>query len=260
LGTTGVGKTELAKALAELLFDDESMLTRIDMSEYQEKHTVSRLVGAPPGYVGYDEGGQLTEAVRHRPYSIVLLDEIEKAHPDVFNVMLQIMDEAFVTDAQARKADFRHTVIIFTTNAGSDASASIGFGQSLAGGNQGEALKRMFRPEFRNRLDEIIQYKPLEQRFIGQVVDKFVREIEEQLKERNITIELSEDARFWLAKKGYDPIYGARPIGRLLQSEIKDRLADEILFGKLKGVGKAIITCESESSGELQIAFEKITR
>lgn len=249
-GPTGVGKTETAKALsAELGIG----FHRFDMSEYMEKHAVSRFIGAPPGYVGYEEGGGLVDAIRKQPYAVVLFDEIEKAHPDVFNVMLQIMDEAFVTDAQGRKADFRHTVIIFTTNAGSEASASIGFGQSLAAGGQGEALKRLFRPEFRNRLDEIIQYKPLESAFVGQVVDKFISEIEQQLADRKISLELSAAARSWLVKRGYDPLFGARPIGRLLQAEIKDRLADEILFGKLKRGGKVYIDCESEASNNLEL-------
>lgn len=249
-GPTGVGKTETAKALSSELGIG---FHRFDMSEYMEKHAVSRFIGAPPGYVGYEEGGGLVDAIRKQPYAVVLFDEIEKAHPDVFNVMLQIMDEAFVTDAQGRKADFRHTVIIFTTNAGSEASASIGFGQSLASGSQGDALKRLFRPEFRNRVDEIIHYKPLEPQFVGQVIDKFIREIEQQLIDRKIFIELTEGARSWLAKRGYDPLFGARPIGRLLQSEIKDRLADEILFGKLKGGGKVKINCESEGSEKLEI-------
>ncbi len=254
-GPTGVGKTETAKALsAELGIG----FHRFDMSEYMEKHAVSRFIGAPPGYVGYEEGGGLVDAIRKQPYAVVLFDEIEKAHPDVFNVMLQIMDEAFVTDAQGRKADFRHTVIIFTTNAGSEASASIGFGQSLAAGSQGEALKRLFRPEFRNRLDEIIQYKPLESRFVGQVVDKFIREISQQLVDKNISLELSENARAWLAKRGYDPLFGARPIGRLLQTEIKDLLADEILFGKLKGGGKVLIDCESDLSEKLDMTFSSV--
>ncbi|MCB0317261.1 MAG: ATP-dependent Clp protease ATP-binding subunit ClpA [Bdellovibrionales bacterium] len=233
-GPTGVGKTELAKALA---FELGIAFHRFDMSEYMEKHAVARLIGAPPGYVGYEEGGQLTDLVRKHPYCVLLLDEIEKAHTDIFNILLQVMDDAMLTDSHGKKADFRNTIIIMTTNAGSERSASIGFGNLKVGGNQSEAIKKLFKPEFRNRLDEIIYFESLPEDVIELIVDKFVAELERQLGERKISFELSKAAKSWLAKKGFDPLLGARPMSRIIQKEIKDPLTDEILFGKLKKGG-----------------------
>jgi ATP-dependent Clp protease ATP-binding subunit ClpB len=238
LGPTGVGKTELCKALAEFLFDTEESMVRIDMSEYMEKHSVSRLIGAPPGYVGYDEGGQLTEQIRRRPYAVVLFDEIEKAHPDVFNVLLQVMDHATLTDNQGREADFRHVTLIMTSNAGAREMQAhgIGFGAGRAGDGRKE-LERLFSPEFRNRLDEVVRFDDLGPEVMIRVVDKFVREVEEQLRERKVKLTLSPAAREWLARKGYDPDFGARPMARLIQTELKDRIADDLLFGELASGG-----------------------
>ena len=202
-GPTGVGKTELAKALSSEL---GVAFHRFDMSEYMEKHAVARLIGAPPGYVGYEEGGQLTDLVRKHPYSVLLLDEIEKAHPDIFNILLQVMDDALLTDSQGKKADFRNVIIIMTTNAGSEKSASIGFGNFKTSGNQSEAIKRLFKPEFRNRLDETIYFESLPVEVVELIVDKFVKELERQLGERKITFDLSKKARSWFAKKGFDPL------------------------------------------------------
>jgi ATP-dependent Clp protease ATP-binding subunit ClpA len=231
-GPTGVGKTEAARQLAGTLGIE---LQRFDMSEYMERHTVSRLIGAPPGYVGYDQGGLLTDAVDQHPHSVVLLDEIEKAHPDVFNILLQVMDHGVLTDAVGKKVDFRNVVLIMTTNAGAaDAQRqSIGFGRGRAADEEDEAIKRLFSPEFRNRLDAIVAFKPLTPEIIRQVVHKFVLQLEAQLADRHITIELSEDAADWLAKNGFDELYGARPLARVIQDSIKKPLADDILFGKL---------------------------
>jgi ATP-dependent Clp protease ATP-binding subunit ClpA len=250
-GPTGVGKTELARQLAATL--GVSFL-RFDMSEYMEKHAVSRLIGAPPGYVGYDQGGQLVEKVRNNPYAVVLLDEIEKAHGDLFDILLQVMDRATLTDNQGREADFRHVTLIMTSNAGARemAARAIGFGDAKRGDARKE-IERLFSPEFRNRLDEVVAFGPLEPAVIGRVVDKFVAEVESQLAERKIKIELSDAARAWLAEKGYDPDFGARPMARLIQSEVKDPIADQVLFGELQKGGVAridrgpdglVITCE----------------
>ncbi|HEY1279255.1 MAG TPA: AAA family ATPase, partial [Acidimicrobiales bacterium] len=214
LGPTGVGKTELARALAEFLFDDERAIVRIDMSEYMEKHSVSRLIGAPPGYVGYDEGGQLTEAVRRRPYSVVLLDEIEKAHPDVFNVLLQVMDDGRLTDGQGRTVDFTNTVLIMTSNL------------------QGDPLS-VFKPEFINRVDEIIRFRPLTQADLTQIVDIQLRLVRDRLAARRIMLDVTDAAKALIAREGYDPAFGARPLKRVIQREIGDRLAIEILEGKV---------------------------
>ena len=231
-GPTGVGKTEAAKQLATTLGIE---MLRFDMSEYMERHTVSRLIGAPPGYVGYDQGGQLTDAVDQHPHAVVLLDEIEKAHGDVYNILLQVMDHGVLTDSNGKKVDFRNVVLIMTTNAGaSDAQRnSIGFGRSKVEGEEDAALKRLFTPEFRNRLDAIVAFKPLSQDIIRQVVQKFVLQLEAQLADRNITIETSDEAADWLAKNGFDELYGARPLARVIQEHIKKPLADDILFGKL---------------------------
>ena len=232
-GPTGVGKTEVAKQLA---LTQGLELLRFDMSEYMERHTVSRLIGAPPGYVGYDQGGLLTDAVNQNPHSVLLLDEIEKAHPDIYNILLQVMDNGFLTDANGRKVDFRNVIIIMTTNAGAaDASkAEIGFGRGLKDDEQDAAIKRRFTPEFRNRLDAIVPFAALSPEDIAKVVDKFVIQLEAQLADRKIEFELSKAANLWLAKTGYDKRYGARPLGRTIQEHVKKPLADEILFGKLK--------------------------
>jgi ATP-dependent Clp protease ATP-binding subunit ClpC len=243
LGPTGVGKTELSRALAEYLFGSEQVLIRIDMSEYMERHAVSRLVGAPPGYIGYDEGGQLTEKVRRHPYSIVLFDEIEKAHPDVFNLLLQIMEEGQLTDSFGRHVDFKNTIIIMTSNVGAkliQKRAQLGFHQDSAEAQYqsmkaqvtGE-LKRVFNPEFLNRVDEVITFHELAPEHIQSIVDIMIRNVARQLRERNLHLILSEEAHQWLAAKGYDPVYGARPLRRLIQRSIEDMLAEEFLSGRL---------------------------
>ena len=239
-GPTGVGKTELAKQLALLLGNE---FIRFDMSEYMEKHAVARLIGAPPGYVGFEQGGQLVDAVRTHPYSVVLLDEIEKAHEDIYNILLQVMDHATLTDNSGRKADFRNTVLILTSNAGSRemSAGSIGFGDVGPDGKAKTAVDRVFSPEFRNRLDAIVTFKPLTPEAMETIVEKFVIQLESQLKDRKVAITLAPDARAWLARKGYDPKMGARPLGRVIQREVRDPLTDEILFGKLENGGTVTI-------------------
>jgi ATP-dependent Clp protease ATP-binding subunit ClpA len=235
-GPTGVGKTEVTKQLAHVLGVE---LIRFDMSEYMERHTVSRLIGAPPGYVGFDQGGLLTDAVNKHPHAVLLLDEIEKAHGDVFNLLLQVMDHGTLTDNNGRKADFRNVIIVMTTNAGAAqiGRASMGFTHQDHTGDEMQEINRIFSPEFRNRLDSIINFKSLDEKTIGHVVDKFIMELESQLADKNVTIELDEGARAWLAKRGYDPAMGARPMARLIQEKIKRPLADELLFGKLADGG-----------------------
>jgi len=242
LGTTGVGKTELAKALAEFLFNDENLMTRIDMSEYQERHSVSRLVGAPPGYVGYDEGGQLTESVRHKPYSVVLLDEIEKAHPDVFNILLQVLDDGRLTDNKGRTVDFRNTIIIMTSNIGShiiqESFSEIGNNNSdevfeRTKQQVFELLKQSIRPEFINRVDEIIMFTPLNKQEISDIVNIQFNRIKEMLQQNDINIEITENAIEWISSAGFDPVYGARPIKRLMQKFILNELSKQILAGKV---------------------------
>ncbi|USQ94268.1 ATP-dependent Clp protease ATP-binding subunit ClpA [Caulobacter sp. RL271] len=251
-GPTGVGKTEAAKQLAQTLGIE---MLRFDMSEYMERHTVSRLIGAPPGYVGFDQGGQLTDAVDQHPHAVVLLDEIEKAHGDVYNILLQVMDNGALTDSNGKKVDFRNVVLIMTTNAGaSDAQRnSIGFGRSKVEGEEEAALKRLFTPEFRNRLDAVVAFKPLTPEIIRQVVQKFVMQLEAQLADRNITIELSDDAADWLAKNGFDELYGARPLARVIQEHIKKPLADDILFGRLVRGGHVKVVLEN---GKIEFEIE----
>ena len=244
VGPTGVGKTELSKQLAASL---GVPFLRYDMSEYMEKHAVSRLIGAPPGYVGYDQGGILIEQVRKQPYAVLLLDEIEKAHPDIFDILLQVMDHATLTDNQGREADFRHITLIMTSNAGARemASQAIGFSGDRAGDGS-KAIEKLFSPEFRNRLDEVVRFDNLPPSVMVRVVDKFVREMEEQLRERKIRVELTDAARERLAEKGYDRDFGARPLGRLIQKEIQDPLSDEILFGRLAKGGRVRVDASDE--------------
>ena len=231
LGPTGVGKTELAKALAEFLFDDEHAMVRIDMSEYGEKHSVSRLVGAPPGYIGYEQGGQLTEAVRRRPYSVVLLDEVEKAHPEVFDVLLQVMDDGRLTDGQGRTVDFRNVILILTSNIGSPILIDPSLSTEEKREQVQALLRQAFRPEFLNRLDDIVMFQALSQDDLAQIVELSVDALQRRLKDRRLMLAVTPDARAWLAERGYDPVFGARPLRRLIQSEIQDRLAMAILSG-----------------------------
>ena len=251
-GPTGVGKTELSRQLALALGIE---LIRFDMSEYMERHTVSRLIGAPPGYVGFDQGGLLTEAINKHPHAVLLLDEIEKAHPDVFNLLLQVMDHGALTDNNGRKADFRNVVIIMTTNAGAEmtARASVGFTKQDHSTDDMEAINRLFAPEFRNRLDGVVRFHGLTPETISSVVDKFIIELEGQLEGRRVTIDVDEDARAWLAQHGYDAKMGARPMGRLIQDRIRRALADELLFGKLVHGGLVTVSCVD---GELKIDCE----
>ena len=244
-GPTGVGKTEVTRQLANVLGIE---LIRFDMSEYMERHTVSRLIGAPPGYVGFDQGGLLTDAILKSPHAVLLLDEVEKAHPDVFNLLLQVMDHGTLTDNNGRKADFRNIIIVMTTNAGAELMdrSSIGFTRQDHSTDGMEAIKRMFSPEFRNRLDAIIQFKPLDPETIGHVVDKFVIELEAQLEPKGVTIEVDAAGRRWLAQRGYDPRMGARPMARVIQEHIKRRLAEELLFGRLVNGGHVIVTGQND--------------
>jgi ATP-dependent Clp protease ATP-binding subunit ClpA len=251
-GPTGVGKTELAKQLAHTMGIE---FLRFDMSEYMEKHTVSRLIGAPPGYVGFDQGGLLTDAINRNPYAVLLLDEIEKAHPDLFNILLQVMDHATLTDNNGKKADFRNIVLIMTTNAGARemAGAPLGFGAQTNTGKGKEAIEKMFSPEFRNRLDAMITFNPLSFENIERVVDKFVIELDQQLNDRKVFLRITDRARRWFAERGYDPTFGARPMARLIQNEIKRVLADEILFGKLQNGGKVEV---DEDDGKLVFKYD----
>jgi ATP-dependent Clp protease ATP-binding subunit ClpA len=252
-GPTGVCKTELAKQLAILLGNE---FTRFDMSEYMEKHAVARLIGAPPGYVGFEQGGLLVDAVRTHPYSVVLLDEIEKAHYDIFNILLQVMDHATLTDNAGRKADFRNVVLILTSNAGSRemSTRSMGFGDdSGTDGKAKAAIEKLFSPEFRNRLDAIVTFRALSPAAMETIVEKFVMQLEGQLADRRVAIILTPEARGWLATKGYDPAFGARPLGRVIQKEVRDPLTDEILFGKLEQGGTVTIGVHDN---QLTFAFE----
>jgi ATP-dependent Clp protease ATP-binding subunit ClpA len=242
-GPTGVGKTELAKQLANVL---GVHFMRYDMSEYMEKHAVARLIGAPPGYVGFEQGGLLTDGIRKHPFCVLLLDEIEKAHPDMFNILLQVMDYATLTDNNGRKADFSHVILLMTSNAGArEMSANtIGFGQNAGQDNCGKshkAIEKLFSPEFRNRLDAIVDFKSLTPEIMEMIVGKYVAELNTQLRERKVTVDLTDQAVAWLAEKGHDPLYGARPLSRLVQEKIKDPLADELLFGKLQRGGTVLV-------------------
>jgi ATP-dependent Clp protease ATP-binding subunit ClpA len=254
-GPTGVGKTEVAKQLAHTMGIE---FIRFDMSEYMEKHTVSRLIGAPPGYVGFDQGGLLTDAVNRNPYAVLLLDEIEKAHPDLFNILLQVMDHAALTDNNGKKADFRNIILIMTTNAGARemSGSPLGFGAPSNAGKGKEAVEKMFSPEFRNRLDAMISFNSLSRENIERVVDKFIIELDHQLNDRKVFLSLTATARRWFADRGYDPAFGARPMARLIQNEIKRVLADEILFGKLQNGGKVEV---DESDGKLTFTYSPLS-
>ena len=244
-GPTGVGKTEVAKQLASTLGIE---LTRFDMSEYMERHSISRLIGAPPGYVGFDQGGLLTDAIDQHPHTVLLLDEIEKAHPDLFNILLQVMDHGKLTDHNGKTVDFRNVILIMTTNAGASdlAKESIGFAREARTGEDEDAIKRLFTPEFRNRLDAVIAFSGLTQEIVGRVVEKFVMQLEAQLADRNVTIELSSAAKEWLAERGYDRLYGARPLARVIQEHIKKPLAEELLFGRLTKGGAVKVTLKDK--------------
>jgi ATP-dependent Clp protease ATP-binding subunit ClpA len=256
-GPTGVGKTELAKQLARTLGVE---FLRFDMSEYMEKHTVSRLIGAPPGYVGFDQGGLLTDAIRKTPYAVLVLDEIEKAHPDLFNILLQVMDHASLTDNNGKKADFRNAIVIMTTNAGARelSGKKLGFKQTESGGIGGTgskaqgAIERTFSPEFRNRLDAWIAFEALSPESVRRVVEKFINELRDQLADKNVTLEMTEAGRAWLAEKGFDKMFGARPMARLIQSKIKEPLANQILFGSLQGGGQVVVDAEN---AELKLEY-----
>ena len=253
-GPTGVGKTEVARQLAYIMGVE---LIRFDMSEYMERHAVSRLIGAPPGYVGFDQGGLLTEAVSKQPYAVLLLDEIEKAHPDIFNILLQVMDHGTLTDNNGRKADFRNVIIIMTTNAGADTLAkhSMGFTNSKQSGDEMEAIKRMFTPEFRNRLDATISFAALDHDVILRVVDKFLLELEDQLQEKKVDVEFTQALRDYLAKNGFDAQMGARPMARLIQDTIRKALADELLFGKLVNGGH--VRVDIDDAGKVKLKLGK---
>lgn len=247
LGPTGVGKTELAKALADFLFDDERAMVRIDMSEYMEKASVSRLIGAAPGYIGYEEGGQLTEAVRRRPYSVVLFDEVEKAHPEVFDVLLQVLDDGRLTDGQGRTVDFTNTILIMTSNLGSQFLVQEGLDDTAKRKAVMNAVHAEFKPEFINRLDELVMFHPLSREELGGIVDIQVRQVAARLSDRRISLDVSDSARAWLAEHGYDPVYGARPLRRLVQTEIGDQLARLLLSGKVHDGARVVADCENTS-------------
>jgi ATP-dependent Clp protease ATP-binding subunit ClpB len=247
VGPTGVGKTELTKALAEFLFDDEHAVLRLDMSEYMEKHAVSRMIGAPPGYVGYEEGGALTEAVRRRPYQVILFDEIEKAHPDVFNTLLQVLDDGRLTDGQGRTVNFNNTVIIMTSNLGAHAIADDKSEGDISGRTRDEvmeAIRGHFRPEFLNRIDEIVFFKRLGRGEIDRIVGVQLKRLEKILGDRRMTINVNDEAMQWLSTRGYDPVYGARPLKRVIQKELQDPLARRILEGRIKDGDAITVTVD----------------
>jgi ATP-dependent Clp protease ATP-binding subunit ClpB len=248
LGPTGVGKTELTKALAEFLFDDDNAMVRIDMSEFMEKHAVSRLIGAPPGYVGYDEGGVLTEAVRRRPYQVVLFDEVEKAHPDVFNILLQVLDDGQLTDGQGRKVDFKQTLIVLTSNLGAQALSQLpdGADANVAKRDVMDAVRSHFRPEFLNRLDETIIFDRLSRGDMDGIVTIQLGLLADRLADRKITLDVDAGGKTWLADEGYDPVFGARPLKRLIQRSLQDQLAEMILAGDIKDGDAITVTAGSE--------------
>ncbi|MGA1665327.1 MAG: AAA family ATPase, partial [Burkholderiaceae bacterium] len=257
-GPTGVGKTEVAKQMAYLLGIE---LIRFDMSEYMERHAVSRLIGAPPGYVGFDQGGLLTEAVHKKPHAVLLLDEIEKAHPEIFNILLQVMDHGTLTDNNGRKSDFRNVIIIMTTNAGADVlgKRTIGFSNSRQTGDELEEIKRVFTPEFRNRLDAVVSFRALDEEIILRVVDKFLIELESQLHDKRVEASFSDQLRKYLAKEGFDPAMGARPMQRIIQDKIRRALADELLFGRLANGGRVDIDLDDQQQVVLNIAESSVS-
>jgi len=254
-GPTGVGKTEVARQLAYTLGIE---LVRFDMSEYMERHAVSRLIGAPPGYVGFDQGGLLTEQVTKKPHCVLLLDEIEKAHPDIYNILLQVMDHGTLTDNNGRQADFRNTIIIMTTNAGAEIMQKviIGFLAKCEQGDEMADIKRLFSPEFRNRLDAIISFKGLDQDIITRVVEKFLMQLEAQLHEKKVEAHFTDRLKEWLGRKGFDPLMGARPMARLIQDTIRSALADELLFGRLSSGGT--VTIDLDDSDKVKLVFEEL--
>ena len=256
-GPTGVGKTEVTRQLALTLGVE---LIRFDMSEYMERHTVSRLIGAPPGYVGFDQGGLLTDSVNKHPHAVLLLDEIEKAHPDVFNLLLQVMDHGTLTDNNGRKADFRNVIIVMTTNAGASDAArnSMGFTKQDNSSDDSEAIKKLFTPEFRNRLDSVVRFSSLSKDVISKVVDKELLEVERQLLEKEVQMQIDEAARQWIADNGYDEAMGARPLGRLIQEQIKRGLADELLFGDLQYGGQVYISVKDQKL-DFKIVAKKVS-
>jgi ATP-dependent Clp protease ATP-binding subunit ClpB len=249
LGPTGVGKTELAKALAEFLFDDEKAMIRIDMSEYGEKHSVARLLGAPPGYIGYEQGGQLTEAVRRRPYSVVLMDEVEKAHPEVFDVLLQVLDDGRLTDGQGRTVDFRNVILVLTSNLGSQFLVDASLDQQEKENAVGALVRQTFKPEFVNRLDDIVIFSPLSLEDLSQIVELYIDRLSRRLEGRRLDLAVTPDARTWLAERGYDPIYGARPLRRLMQTEIDDKLARALLAGEVVDGDTVLVGLQVDGSG-----------
>ncbi len=258
LGPTGVGKTELAKSLSECLFDDEKNMIRIDMSEYMEKYSVSRLIGAPPGYVGYEEGGQLTEAVRRRPYSVVLFDEIEKAHPDVFNILLQVLDDGRITDSQGRTVDFKNTIIILTSNLGSnyilEGITPDGEISEEARNKVNDLLRKSFRPEFLNRLDEIVFYKPLAKSEISKILDLLIVDLQRRLEDKHIKLELTDSAKDYLIENGYDEVYGARPLKRFVTKRLETLIAEKILTNEIKPKSTVVI---EYGDGSLRVLEKK---
>jgi ATP-dependent Clp protease ATP-binding subunit ClpC len=268
LGPTGVGKTELTKALAGFLFDDDEALLRIDMSEYREPHTVSRLFGAPPGYVGYDQGGQLTEQVRRRPYQVILFDEVEKAHPEVWNSLLQIMDDGRLTDGQGRTVDFRNAVIIMTSNVGADVvkRGPLGFAtpefdeSKYSQSEYGNQLKRLFRPEFLNRIDETIVFESLTKPQIYEIVLLLMSDISKRMEELGFSVELSEAAAHFIGEIGYDPNYGARPLRRLLQRQVENELSKRLLRGEYATGDHVIVDYDPEAEGESKLTFTKVAQ
>jgi ATP-dependent Clp protease ATP-binding subunit ClpB len=259
LGPTGVGKTELCKALAEFLFDDEQAMIRIDMSEYMEKHSVARMIGAPPGYVGYDEGGALTEAVRRRPYQVILFDEVEKAHSDVFNILLQVLDDGRLTDGQGRTVDFRNTIIVLTSNLGAEYLAALMEGQPAEAAREEvmEVVRRSFRPEFLNRLDEIILFNRLGRNEMKRIVDIQLKHLQRLLDERKIILDVDEKAKVWLANSGYDPVYGARPLKRVIQRQLQNPLAKMLLSGAIVDGETVKVTVKD---GQLAINGSKLAQ